>query len=99
MPKRVGVVLSGCGALDGSEAREAVLLMLSLERGGAEAICLAPDVMQPRVMDHQSGAPDVAAPPRHVLAETARLTRGGVRDLATVTLDDLDALIFPGGNG
>lgn len=40
MGKRVAVVLSG--AQDGVEIREAVLLLLSLERGGAEPVCVAP---------------------------------------------------------
>jgi enhancing lycopene biosynthesis protein 2 len=34
-----------------------------------------------------------------VLAEAARIARGEIRDLAGVGLDDLDALIFPGGQG
>src|SRR5437762_4741569 len=97
MPKPVGVVLSGCGAQDGSEIREAVLTLLSVERGGAEAICLAPDLAQHRVIDHRTGA--AGGPPRSVLAEAARLARGPVRDLASATLDDMDALVFPGGEG
>jgi enhancing lycopene biosynthesis protein 2 len=97
MPKRVGVVLSGCGAKDGTEAHEAILALLSIERGGAEAVCLAPDLSQHRVIDHQAGGP--GGPDRRVLAESARLAGGPVLDLAAVTLEDLDAIVFPGGNG
>jgi enhancing lycopene biosynthesis protein 2 len=97
MPKRVGVVLSGCGALDGSEVRETVIALLALERGGAETLCLAPDLTATRVVDHRTGAADGL--PRGVLAEAARIARGSVRDLASVTLDDVDALVFPGGAG
>jgi enhancing lycopene biosynthesis protein 2 len=97
MPKRVGVVLSGCGPGDGSEIREAVLTLLSLERAGAEPICMAPDVSQPKVIDHRNG--QVGGPPRSVLAEAARIARGEIRDIAGVTLDHLDAIIFPGGYG
>src|SRR4051794_34968875 len=97
MPKRVGVVLSGCGPRDGSEVREAVLTLLSLERGGAEAICMAPARQQKLVVDHLTGQPEVA--PRSVMAESARIARGDIRDLAKVTLDDVDALVFPGGEG
>jgi len=96
MPKRVGVVLSGCGAQDGSEVREAVLTLLSIERGGAEAICLAPE-RQAKVVDHRTGNADPVA--RSVMAEAARIARGQIRDIASVTLDDMDALIFPGGEG
>jgi enhancing lycopene biosynthesis protein 2 len=97
MPKRVGVVLSGCGGRDGSEVHEAVLTLLSIERGGAEAVCLAPDLGQHRVIDHQVGGP--GGPDRRVLAESARLAGAPVRDLASATLEDMDAIIFPGGVG
>jgi enhancing lycopene biosynthesis protein 2 len=97
MPKRVGVVLSGCGAGDGSEVREAVLTLLSIERGGGEAVCMAPDRPQPQVIDHRDGRPDGAA--RSVMAAAARIARGEIRDIARVTLDDIDALVFPGGQG
>src|SRR5437764_15332666 len=97
MPKRVGVVLSGCGPGDGSEVREAVLTLLSVERGGGEALCLAPNRPMPYVLDHLTGNTDKA--PRSVMAEAARIARGQVRDIAGVTLDDLDALVFPGGQG
>jgi enhancing lycopene biosynthesis protein 2 len=99
MAKRVGVVLSGCGSEDGSEVREAVLTLLSLERGGAEPVCLAPDRTQTRVMDHLTGKPEAGASPRRVLSEAARIARGRIRDLASVRENELDALIFPGGSG
>ena len=97
MPKRVGVVLSGCGPGDGSEIREAVLALLSIERGGAEAICMAPDKPLPHVVDHRTGGD--GGPARSVMAEAARIARGDLRDLASVKLDDIDALVFPGGQG
>src|SRR3954454_9096547 len=97
MPKRVGVVLSGCGPGDGSEVREAVLTLLSIERGGGEAICMAPDRPMPFVLDHLTGKTDKG--PRSVMAESARIARGQLRDIAGVNLDDVDALVFPGGEG
>jgi enhancing lycopene biosynthesis protein 2 len=36
---------------------------------------------------------------RSVLVESARIARGNIRDIATVTAADIDALIFPGGFG
>ena len=99
MAKCVGVVLSGCGSEDGSEVREAVLTLLSLERGGAEPVCLAPDLTQSRVVDHLSGKVDSSASPRRVPAEAARIARGQLRDIASVRDNELDALIFPGGYG
>jgi enhancing lycopene biosynthesis protein 2 len=99
MAKCVGVVLSGCGSGDGSEVREAVLTLLSLERGGAEPVCLAPDLTQARVVDHLSGKVDPGASPRRVPAEAARIARGQLRDIASVRDNELDAIIFPGGQG
>jgi enhancing lycopene biosynthesis protein 2 len=94
---RVGVCLSGCGVMDGSEIQEAVLTLLALDQAGAAAVCVAPNVAQADVVDHLKGAP--AAETRNVLTESARIARGAVRDLAQVRAAELDALIFPGGFG
>jgi enhancing lycopene biosynthesis protein 2 len=99
MAKRVGVVLSGCGHRDGSEIHEAVLTMVGLDRGGAEIICAAPDVGQHWVVDHLNGDRAIVKPSRNVLSESARIGRFGVRPLSTLDPRDLDALIFPGGEG
>ena len=76
----VGVCLSGCGVYDGSEIHEAVLTLLVLDRAGARAICMAPDVQQLHVIDHRSGA--VTGETRNALVESARIARGDVRDVA-----------------
>ncbi len=99
MAKRVGVVLSGCGSEDGSEIREAVFCLLSLERAGAEAVCVAPDTTQGRIVDHLTGQPEAGASPRRVLVEAARIARSRIRDIATVRDNEFDALVFPGGLG
>ena len=99
MATRVGVVLSGCGAQDGSEVNEAVLSLYWIERAGGRAICMAPDVVQSRVVDHLTRAPDAQAAPRRAMAEAARIARGRVLDIAQVKDTDLDALVFPGGAG
>jgi len=96
MPK-VGVVLSGCGVQDGSEIHEAVLTMLSLDERGAEVVCMAPSGPQMHVVNHVTG--DVTGEERDVLAESARIARGKIRDLAGVKAADVDALVFPGGFG
>ena len=94
--KRIGVVLSGCGVRDGSEIHEAVLTLLAIDRNGAEAVCMAPDIEVPEVNHltmHETGAK------RNVLVESARIARAAIRDLKTVKAADLDAVIFPGGFG
>ncbi len=94
---RVGVVLSGCGVFDGSEIHESVLTLLALDRIGATAVCLAPNVPQDHVVNHRTGKPADGA--RNVLDESARIARGKVQDVAKVKVSDLDALILPGGYG
>ncbi|MGA1524417.1 MAG: isoprenoid biosynthesis glyoxalase ElbB, partial [Planctomycetota bacterium] len=98
MKKRVGVVLSGCGFLDGSEIHESVLTLLHLDRAGADAVCFAPDRDQLHVVDHRTGEP-VPGSSRNVLAESARIARGKIADLATADAAQLDALVLPGGFG
>lgn len=95
--KRVGVVLAGCGFLDGSEIQEAVATLLALDRRKSRIIAMAPDVPQMHVIDHTRKEP--GAGERRVLAESARIVRGDIRDLAEVRERDLDALVFPGGYG
>jgi enhancing lycopene biosynthesis protein 2 len=94
---KVGVVLSGCGFLDGSEIHETVLTLLALSELGAEAVCMAPRGPQRQVVDHASKR--VASEQRDMLREAARLARGAIRDLATVRAGELDALVLPGGFG
>ncbi len=96
MPK-IGVVLSGCGVMDGSEIHESVLTLLALSQAGAEAVCLAPNVDQVQVINHLTG--EETKEKRNVLVESARIARGKIKDIKTVKASDFDALIFPGGYG
>ena len=98
MAKRIGVILSGCGVYDGSEIHEAVITLLAIDRAGAEAVCMAPDIPQMHVINHLTGEPEAGAT-RNVLIESARIARGNIQDLAKVQASDLDALILPGGFG
>ena len=96
--KTIGVVLAGCGYLDGAEIQEATLTLLALDRAGATIRCMAPNTEQMHVVDHSAGTP-AEGQNRNVLAESARIARGEVEDLAHINADDLDALVFPGGFG
>ena len=98
MSARVGVILSGCGVFDGSEIHEAVSILIALDRRGAQTICLAPNIPQAQVINHLTKKPEASAR-RNVLEESARIARGNIRDLATVSADDFDAIVFPGGYG
>ena len=96
--KKVGVVLSGCGHQDGSEIHEAVFTLHALEKADAEAIIMAPDMDQFHVINHLNGNEDLSES-RNILVESARIARGKVVDVASVSGHQLDALIFPGGTG
>jgi len=94
---RVGVVLAGCGAQDGSEIHESVLTLLSLDRKGAKVKIMAPEIDQFHVVNHLSNHKMDAT--RNILSEAARIARGNILPIRSINNNDLDALIFPGGTG
>ena len=98
MKKKIGVVLSGCGVYDGTEIHESVIILLAIDRAGAEAVCMAPNIEQMHVINHLTGE-EIPGEQRNVLIEAARIARGDIKDISQVKADDLDALIFPGGFG
>ena len=95
---KVGVVLSGCGHQDGSEIQEAVFTLLALSKADAEVIIMAPDMDQFHVINHLNGQEEISES-RNILVESARIARGNIVDVASVSGHQLDALIFPGGTG
>ena len=96
--KKIGVVLSGCGVYDGAEIHESVIALLAIDRAGAQAVCMAPNVDQMHVVNHVTGE-EAAGEKRNVLVESARIARGEIKDISTVKAKDIDALVFPGGFG
>lgn len=98
MPKKVGVILSGCGNRDGSEIHESVFTLLAIDQAGAEALCMAPDIPQAQVVNFLTGK-TVEKESRNALVESARIARGKIKDIKTVHASDFDALIIPGGSG
>jgi enhancing lycopene biosynthesis protein 2 len=95
---RIGVLLSGCGVYDGSEIHEAVLTMLNLDEAGQDIIPLAPNILQSQVINHLNQE-EIERENRDLLVEASRITRGDITSLQEITVDDLDALILPGGTG
>jgi len=93
----IGVVLAGCGFLDGAEIQESVLTLLALDRAGVPYQCLAPDIPQLHVINHLTDG--VMPESRNVLTEAARIARGNIKPLDNSWVDRLDAVIFPGGFG
>ena len=99
---QIAIVLAGCGVFDGSEIHEAVLTMLAVDQQGAEYQCFAPNTWQARTIDHFTGHATAIAGDednRNVLAESARIARGQIKDLQEFKAKDYDAIIFPGGFG
>lgn len=95
---KIGVLLSCCGVYDGSEIHEAVITLLAIDRAGAEAVCMAPDMGQVQVVNHFSGQTEEHEH-RNILVEAARIARGKIVDIATVQIHEIDALVLPGGYG
>lgn len=96
-PKKIAVVLSGCGVYDGSEIHETVLTLLAIDDAGASYQCYAPDVQQHHVINHLKG--EEMNETRNVLVESARIARGNILDLKEYKASEVDGVIFPGGFG
>ena len=96
--KKIGVVLSGCGHQDGTEIHEAVFTLHALDKLDVDVIIMAPDMDQFHVINHLNGEEEISES-RNILVESARIARGEVVDVATISGQQLDALIFPGGTG
>lgn len=96
--KKVAIILSGCGHLDGSEIRESVLTLLALDIQGISYEFFAPNVNQFNVVNHQNGEP-LNHTARNVLQEANRIARGEIQNLKLLDVKSFDGLIIPGGFG
>lgn len=94
--KKIAVVLSGCGFLDGSEITESVSLLIALNQAGAQVSCFAPDI-EINVTNHLTQKD--AGEKRQLLAEAARIARSKISALTDLHAKDFDAVAFPGGFG
>ncbi len=94
---KIGVLLSGCGVYDGAEIQESVFVMLALAKAGVEAVCIAPDILQHHVINHTNG--QEMPEKRNVYVEAARIARGKLIKPEEVNIDELSALVLPGGFG
>ncbi|WP_447511082.1 isoprenoid biosynthesis glyoxalase ElbB [Acinetobacter geminorum] len=96
--KKVAVILSGCGYLDGSEIRESVLTLLALDTANIEYQIFAPDEPLFHVIDHVSSGINMTEQ-RNVLQEAARIARSEISLLHKLDANEFDGLILPGGFG
>ncbi len=94
--KKVAVILSGCGFLDGAEITEAISTLVAIGQQGAEYKVFAPnkDVAETNHLTQQP-----TGQTRNVMQESARIARGDIQPLEDLQASDFDALAFPGGFG
>ncbi len=93
--KKIAVILSGCGFMDGAEITEAVSTFISLDRRACQYDTFAPDINL-NTVNHISSE---AEGQRNVLQESARICRGRISDLSHLDPEKYDGLVFPGGFG
>lgn len=94
---KIGILLSGCGVYDGAEIQESVLAMLAIDEAGHEYVCIGVNKYQHHVINHING--EVLKENRNMLVEAARIARGEIVDVENIILNDLDAIVIPGGFG
>ncbi len=93
---KCAVVLSGCGYLDGSEIREAVLSLLALDLEAFKVEIFAPEKTLDET-DHLTQKP--TGKKRSVLEESARIARSEIKPLNDLKPENFEALVLPGGFG
>jgi len=98
MTDKIAVILSGCGVYDGSEVHEASAACTAISRAGKKVVFYAPDKDQFHMVNHVTSEDDTDTK-RNVLVESARIARGTVLPLNELKIDDVDAVIIPGGFG
>lgn len=94
---KIGILLSGCGVYDGAEIQEALLSMLAIEEIGGEVVAISINENQHHVVNHLTG--EEMNESRNMMVEAARIARGNVKDITKMSIDEIDALVIPGGFG
>ena len=94
---KIGILLSGCGVFDGSEIQEAVFTVLALQEADLDYQFIGINKVQHHVINHFTS--EVTEESRNMLHEAARIARGNIVDIQTVSASDYDGLVIPGGFG
>ncbi len=98
MKLRFGLLLNGCGALDGSDVHEAVLATLELQRAGYDVVYLSIEEPQFQVCDHSTML-DISEQSRSQYTEASRLVKGKLFLLKEISPKLLNGVVLPGGQG
>jgi enhancing lycopene biosynthesis protein 2 len=96
LPKKIAVILSGCGNKDGAEITEAVSLIIGLSAAGAQISYFAPN-QEFTPQNFLTNEP--LSEKRNIMIEASRISRSQMKDLKDLNADDFDGLALPGGNG
>ena len=94
----MGVLLNGCGSLDGSDIHEAVISVLEAQRAGYEVVSLCSERPQFQVCDHSTML-DMPGESRSQFIESCRLVKGKLFSLKEISPKMLNGVILPGGQG
>jgi enhancing lycopene biosynthesis protein 2 len=97
MLKKVAIILSGCGGLDGSEIGETICSMLAIEKGGFPWQAFSADRGQKKVVSAITNKE--TSDQRNMMEESARITHGKIEDIKSLKVEDFDILWLPGGYG
>lgn len=97
MQKKIAVILSGCGYLDGAEITESVSTLINLAQNGAKYQVFAPNLRFSPTSHFKDEL--LEKQPRNTLEEAARISRGMIQDLAELNPSLFDGLVIPGGYG
>jgi enhancing lycopene biosynthesis protein 2 len=97
MPKNILVLLAGSGAKDGAEIQEAVLTLLAIKKEGCDYTCASLNKNQKHVLNFIDNTE--LDQERNMMVEAARISRGQMEDIASLSMKDFDALVLPGGYG
>lgn len=90
-------MLCGAGNRDGSEITEAVSLLVSLTKCGAEPLCFAPD-LEFQALNFLTHEP-LPGDKRNTRIEAARISRGQCEDWSKLQARDYEGLALCGGGG
>ena len=97
MSKKVAVMLSGCGGMDGTETQEAVCSLLAIESEKMSWEAFSLDEDQTSVISAVSL--EQVSQKRNMMEESARITHGKIKNIEQIDSDEFDAIWFPGGYG
>jgi len=93
---RIGLLLAGCGRLDGTDPVPAILALTALDEADHDVFPCAPSIPQHDALDPRTAEP---LSPRGVAAEAARLGLERCHPAGADLGATLDALVVPGGMG